>query len=506
MAQSTTQTERPVGVQEESVDAAYGAFCRAYPGYRHTLPLDDLRAREYSRLDAQGHVYLDYTGGGLYADSQVRDHMELLRSSVLGNPHSNNPTSQAMTRLIERARSYILDFFNASPDDYAVIFTANASAALKLVGEAYPFAPGDHYMLTADNHNSVNGIREFARAKGATHTYAPITLPEMRLDRAATTRLLHQARAGGNNLFAFPAQSNYSGVQHPLDMVAEAKECGWDVLVDCAAFAPTNRLDIDRWQPDFVPLSFYKIFGYPTGVGALIARRTALAKLRRPWFAGGTITIASVLADAHYLAPGVPGFEDGTVNYLNLPAVESGLRYISAVSLDMIHERVMCLTGWLLDSLRALRHRNGRPLVRLHGPWGLEARGGTISANYVDASGKLYNYRRIEELAGRANISLRTGCFCNPGAGEVAHGLTQPEMASLFVGKEPVSFLEMQDYMKACYGKTPSAIRVSLGLVSNFADVHRYLRFVRGFLDKTAEEIGMPEAPAEPHPSTRDSA
>ena len=73
----------------------------------------------------------------------------------------------AMTQLVEHARAFVLEFFNASPDEYTVIFTPNASGALKLVGEAYPFAPGDQYLLTFDNHNSVNGIREFARARGA---------------------------------------------------------------------------------------------------------------------------------------------------------------------------------------------------------------------------------------------------------------------------------------------------------------------------------------------------
>ena len=52
-------------------------------------------------------------------------------------------------------------------DEYAVVFTANASHALKLVGESYPFEPGDRFLLTFDNHNSVNGIREFDRARGA---------------------------------------------------------------------------------------------------------------------------------------------------------------------------------------------------------------------------------------------------------------------------------------------------------------------------------------------------
>jgi selenocysteine lyase/cysteine desulfurase len=55
------------------------------------------------------------------------------------------------------------------------------------------------------------------------------------------------------------------------------------------------------------------MFGYPTGVGALIYRHEALGVLRRPWFAGGTITVASVQGEGwHHLAPGHAGFEDGT--------------------------------------------------------------------------------------------------------------------------------------------------------------------------------------------------
>jgi selenocysteine lyase/cysteine desulfurase len=105
----------------------------------------------------------------------------LLTEHVFGNPHSSNPTSQAATRLVEHAREYVLKFFNADPDEYLAIFTNNASGALKLIGESYPFSNG-RYLLTFDNHNSVNGIREFAHARGADVTYIPVALPDMRVD------------------------------------------------------------------------------------------------------------------------------------------------------------------------------------------------------------------------------------------------------------------------------------------------------------------------------------
>jgi selenocysteine lyase/cysteine desulfurase len=296
------------------MDSSYADFLAKYPSYASTLAIDDLRAHDYARLDRGEHIYLDYTGGGLYAESQLRAHQQMLAENVFGNPHSANPTSLFATEKVESARAYVLRFFNADPEEYDLIFTQNASGALKLVGESYPFGPGGHYLLTFDNHNSVNGIREFAHARGAEVTYLPVLLPDMRVDEAGLRRSLALARdpalslskGGEHNLFAYPAQSNFSSVQHPLEWIALAHEHGWDVLLDAAAYVPTSRLDLSRWEADFVPLSFYKIFGYPTGLGALIARKTALAKLHRPWFAGGTITVASVQGDRYYPLTGTP--------------------------------------------------------------------------------------------------------------------------------------------------------------------------------------------------------
>src|SRR5215217_2643860 len=155
--------EQPM-IDAPNLDRALAAFRRDYPAFEDTRKLDHMRAAEYARLDALGQVYLDYTGGGLYAEAQLREHLALLSGNVFGNPHSRNPTSMAMTHLVEQARAAVLAFFNASPDEYTAIFTPNASGALKLVGEAYPFEPGDQYAPTFDNHNSVNGIREFACA------------------------------------------------------------------------------------------------------------------------------------------------------------------------------------------------------------------------------------------------------------------------------------------------------------------------------------------------------
>jgi molybdenum cofactor sulfurtransferase len=459
---------------------ALARFLERHPGYACTLALDELRAREFSRLDERGQVYLDYTGSGLYAASQVQRHARWLLDSVLGNPHSSNPASRASTESVERCRHRVLRFFRADEEEYAVVFTANASQSLKLVGESYPFSPGDVFLLTFDNHNSVNGIREFDRVRGAGTVYVPMRPPELRVDEAALDREWEAGASARNKLFAYPAQSNFSGVQHPLEWIERAQARGWDVLLDAAAYVPTNRLDLSRWHPDFVALSFYKMFGYPTGVGALLARKSALRKLHRPWFAGGTINVASVQADRFVLAPGGTAFEDGTIDFTNIPAVEQGLDLIDAVGLEVIHQRVMSLTAWLIEAVAALRHGNGRPLVRLYGPATVAGRGATLAFNLYDGGGRLLDHRRVETLAAERGLSLRTGCFCNPGAGELALGLSKDELIACFSAGSAMT----HDDLQACVDpKASGAVRISLGLASNFADVEAFLDYARGFLE-----------------------
>jgi len=476
--------------QTTSYRAALDAFLSASSAYRATAAIDELRATDYARLDRADWVYLDYTGAGLYAESQIRRHEELLLGGVFGNPHSKSPTSLTSATHVEAARRAVREFFRASPEEYEVIFTAGASAALKLVGESYPFAPGGRYLLTYDNHNSVNGIREYARAGGAKVMYLPVDASELRMDPDMVRQELAKPLSGSDNLFGYPAQSNFSGVQHPLEWIDEAHEHGWDVVLDAAAFTPTNRLDLSVIKPDFVPLSFYKMFGYPTGMGALVVRRTALSKLVRPWFAGGTITLASVQGEGwHHLAPGATGFEDGTADFLGMPAVEIGIAHLSRAGIDVIHQRVSALAGWLLEQMNTMVHTNGAPMVRIFGPQNMKARGATIAFYLLDPLGKVYDVHKMEALAGEQRISLRTGCFCNPGDGEVAHRITAADMAACFTEPAAVTFQECQDLIGTATGKMPNTIRVSLGLASNFADVYKFVEFAEGFKDRAADAI-----------------
>ncbi|MEU9337732.1 aminotransferase class V-fold PLP-dependent enzyme [Streptomyces sp. NPDC048290] len=451
-----------------------------------------LRDREFGYLDDGGHTYLDHTGAGLPPRSLVEGSARRITGGLFGNPHSESPASRASGRLVDEARAAVLRHFNADPAEYAVIFTPNATGALRLVGEAYPFSHDTRLVLSLDNHNSVNGLREYARARGATTTYVPVTGPGLRLDEARTrAALAPPGRPGGPppGLFAYPAQSNFTGVRHSLGWIATAQARGYRVLLDAAAHVPTNTLDLGRHHPDFTAVSWYKVFGHPTGVGSLIVRRSALAGLRRPWFSGGTIRVVSARGRWHVPAADETAFEDGTLNFLALADVTAGLAWIESLGMDRVHTHVGALTGRLLNGLRMLRHGDGTPLVRVYGPDRADPdRGGTVALNVLDARGGVVDERLVVRDSAARGISLRTGCFCNPGAGEAAFGLSEERLRAA-ARRGPGT---LDDYLERLGLPSAGAVRVSLGVASLPRDVDTFLDFVHAtYRDRLPDTAGL---------------
>ncbi|MDA9066400.1 aminotransferase class V-fold PLP-dependent enzyme [Flavobacteriales bacterium] len=471
-----------------------GIFVKNKIKSRYSLPTDavfnKLRLTEFSRLDKLGQTYLDYTGGNLHPKSLLHEHYNLLQESILGNPHSTNPSSQMATKLVEGARKKIIDFFNA--EDYYCIFTSNASGALKIVGECYPFEDNGHYLMTSDNHNSVNGIREYCKSKGAEYTYSPIRQEDLRIDEDRLMENLDSFKDKKNKLFGFPAQSNVSGVKHDWAWVKTAKEKGWDVLLDAAAFVPTCKLDLKEVQPDFVTVSFYKIFGFPTGIGCLLIKKDSFPKLKKHWFAGGTVDYVSVKESNHLLIANHERFENGTLNYLDIPAITLGLEFIESIGIENIRKRVMDLTGLFLKEMSSLKHDNGTPIVRMFGPMNTENRGGTVILNFQDTEGNTFPFDWIENQANKQLISIRSGCFCNPGIDETNHCVSNEEMAQYYTSRKEKEFdstTRYLRYMSKMIGRMRGATRVSFGIATTTKDIETFVNFVSKLKNKSASSI-----------------
>ena len=96
------------------------------------------------------------------------------------------------------------------------------------------------------------------------------------------------------SLFALTGQSNITNSKNPLELLHFANSHGYRTLLDAAALAPTTMISLTDTPVDAMAVSFYKMFGFPTGIGALVVKKSFLKELRRPWFAGGTVDVVQV--------------------------------------------------------------------------------------------------------------------------------------------------------------------------------------------------------------------
>lgn len=235
--------------------------------------------------------YLDNAGATQYADDQMQQIYSNMVSNVYSNPHTNKMTED----LIDQVRYRVLESFNTTTDEYSVIFTSGATAALKLVAETFDFGDSStgSFLYLRDNHTSVLGMREIVKTKNIVCVDRNQFMSEHFQDSLRAYK--------GNSLFVYPAQCNFSGFKYPLNKIhhfqaagesTTAKRSDRYVCLDAASFVSTNFLDLRKWQPDFVCISFYKIFGYPSGLGALIVNRRGERMLNKSYYGGGTVKIS----------------------------------------------------------------------------------------------------------------------------------------------------------------------------------------------------------------------
>lgn len=214
------------------------------------------------------------------------------------------------------------------------MFTSGATASLHLVGETFPWTERSHFYYLRENHNSVLGIREIALAHGASFHVVNSTDVEEGCQSSSG-----DSSDAINNLFAYPLEENFSGKIFPKEWITKihgknkfACSGRWFVLLDAAAYAPTHDLNLSEFPADFVVLSFYKIFGFPTGLGALLVRKSSAPILHKIYYGGGSVLQTVTSTGDHRLPSDLARrFEDGTPNFLGISSLRFGFESLREV-------------------------------------------------------------------------------------------------------------------------------------------------------------------------------
>jgi molybdenum cofactor sulfurtransferase len=254
---------------------------------------DKLGIKRDEEINSGNATYLDHAGCPLPGKSYLKSVYDELMSHTFANPHSAGSLLSTQTdKMIEDTRIMILDYINADKNEYEVIFTSGATGSVKIVVDSFPWNDDYRYLYPQNIHTSLLSVREYASTWSVLpfpSLYEISTHSESSLPLQSLPEDLLVSNSHNPCFLGVPAECNMSGAKVSLsklfdllDILKENHRCYW--LLDAAKLLSTSKLDLRQYSkhlPDFIVCSFYKLFGYPTGIGALIVKKEVLPMLKK---------------------------------------------------------------------------------------------------------------------------------------------------------------------------------------------------------------------------------
>ncbi|KAK3578357.1 hypothetical protein CHS0354_039070 [Potamilus streckersoni] len=487
--------------------------------------IENIRELEFPAL--KDVTYADHVGATLVARRHLEAFHKDLLGNIYGNPHSRSPSSHLTTDSVDQIRYRILKYFKTNPEIYSVIFTSGCTGALKLLAESFDFhgddgCHGDEkknkvnkdgtilssanvddlsslnenkktdrgcFCYLLDNHTSVQGMRELAFQRAG----LVVCIDEKEIDLCPQSEHIvyksSNIASGGNSLFAYAAESNFSGRKYPLKWVdkvqrgnlgfQEAYPGAWYTVLDAASFVSNSHLNLSEVTPDFVTLSFYKMFGFPTGLGALLVRNKSADLLKKVYFGGGTVKVSIANQRFHQFRDSLHDrFEDGTISFLDIISLRYGFDILETLGggIQRISQHTFVIAQYFHHQLQSLHHGNKAPVAMIYSDTGFDditTQGPIINFNILRADGQFVGFVEVDKMAQLYNIHLRTGCFCNIGACQKFLDLSIEEVKANFEAGHVCG-----DDKDLVNGRPTGSVRISFGYMSNLTDAQICLQFI----------------------------
>ena len=429
-------------------------------------------------------TYLDHAGTTLYSRSLIESFSTEMLNSLVGNPHSASSSAMSMAYRVDYVRTRVLKLFKADAVHFDVIFVANATAAIKLVADAFHgHCNSFSYAYHKDSHTSVVGVRELAKGGSCC----------LQSDDGVDNWLENVSKVKGSRksplLFAYPGQSNMNGRRLPLHWpgrLRRARPGQAFTLLDAAGLVSTSPLDLSDVDnaPDFISMSFYKIFGFPD-LGALIVRKDAGHIFdHRRYFGGGTVEMVTCLGDQWHQKKKASlhaGHEDGTLPLRSIIALGCAIEAHDKLygGLEEVSKHTSWLAKDLYERMASLRHSNGMPVCKIFkdntSTYGdARTQGATVTFNFRNAKGGWVSNHEVNRLASAERFHIRAGTLCNPGGMAKALDINPNELKRYFAeGFRCGSGNDVRE------GKSVGMCRVSLGACSTTGDIDQWMDFVK---------------------------
>lgn len=382
-------------------------------------------------LEAEGQTYLD-SAATAQKPQAVLDSLLGYYASGAANVHrAQHLPGERATRAFEATRDKVAAWLNAASRE-EIVFTRGSTESLNLLayGLEHLLQPGDEIAVSAlEHHANLLPWQQLAERRGLELVVLPLDA-----DGCIDLEQAGQLIGPRTRLLAVSQLSNVLGRWQPLtELLTLARAHGALTVVDGAQGVVHGRHDVQALGCDFYVCSSHKLYG-PDGVGLLYGRRAALEQLR-PWQFGGEMVLEADYQQARF-RPAPLGFEAGTPAVSSVIGLGAALDYLSELDPAAVAGHEAALHAKLLAGLSI---REGIRLL------------GTPQAALASFTVEGVHGADLAHLLTDQGIAVRNGHHC-----------AMPLLKRLGL---------------------PGAIRVSLGLYNDGADLERFF----AALDKALE-------------------
>ena len=374
-------------------------------------------------------------------NKEIMKHMQMYGSIGRGK----GPKSEYSTRVYEKCREYIKQYFNIAGDNkYTVIFTKNTTEGMNLLANTLINSKCDKVLTTRMEHHA----NDLPWRYTSNVIYVDVDKEgKVNIGDIEDALINHK---GEIKYVTITGASNVTGYVNPINDIARvAHKYGAKIIVDAAQLAPHREINMkgtgNNDSIDFLALSAHKMYA-PYGSGVVIGLTEDL-KNKEPFLKGGGAVDLVFDYDIYWSEP-PSKFEAGTPNYLGVIALYTAMNKLKEIGFDKIQEHEELLKNRLLDGLEGMNR------IVLYGTRECD-RLGVVPFN-IDG----INYETVSDrLSYIRGIGVRQGAFC-------AHTYVR---RLLGISDEEAQALLSRD----C--KAAGMIRASFGLYNTCQEVDEFL-------------------------------
>ncbi len=292
-------------------------------------------ARKYYDIS---NTYINLENG--YYGIQPKPVLQAFQKNVeLANKEASRFARKDFPAINTTVKKELADFLGVSADE--LIITRNATEALNIAIQGYPFKPGDEVLLNQLDYFSMIDTFKMLEKRRQLKVNA-FEMPLQPANEDEIVEIYRRQITAKTKVILLTHVSNINGLIVPVvKITAMAKAKGIDCITDSAHALGQINFSLPQLGSDFVGLNLHKWIGNPVGAGVLYVKKERIKEMRA-LYGDVTANEENINKLAHF----------GTTPFAVIMTIPDSLAFHRMMGIDKISARLQYLSGTWLNALK----------------------------------------------------------------------------------------------------------------------------------------------------------